>query len=182
MRAALHHHPPSYPISWRGPADPDDLWKFYAFCFCFNFCIYCFFCGWVMVSIGDPLSRVFVLMLCVPVSIQPLQRGCYFGQGWRLPNRVMPLFFTDLVLSLPCADALALSKVDRAGTFSVPLELKKHPFPPWLPIRHCNIRLFGFIVGCPRLCFSLCIPSLLLWNERCFYKKKKETSTYFALD
>jgi hypothetical protein len=60
----------------------------------------------------------------------------------------MPLFFTDLVLSPPCAGALALSKVDRAGTFSVPLELKKHSFPPWFPIRHCNIR-FGFIVGVP---------------------------------
>jgi hypothetical protein len=47
--------------------------------------------------------------------------------GLKASAWVMPLFFIYLVSNPPCADqVLALFKVDRAGTFLVPLELKTH--------------------------------------------------------
>jgi hypothetical protein len=130
------------------------------------FCLYNFR-GWVLVSLADPFSRAFDLLLVVPAFLYPLHRGCYslyqistrpilssglFWTGLKAFAQVMPLFFTGLVFSPTCLDkSLALSKVDRAGPFLVLLELKKHSFPPSCD-RHGCIR-FGFCWGIPPLCF-----------------------------
>jgi hypothetical protein len=112
-------------------------------CIKFNiFCIY-FVYGWVSVSLVEPTFIFLDLKIVVPIPFHPLQRDCYFliqisarpslSTGlfrWiRLKAfaRVMPLFFTGLILSPPCADRpLALFKVDRARTFSILIELKSH--------------------------------------------------------
>jgi hypothetical protein len=109
---------------------------------CNILCIY-FVCGWVSVSLIEPTFIFLALKIVVPIPFHPLQQGCYFliqisahpslttglfcWTGLKAFARVMPLFSTGLVLSLPCADrSLTLFKVDRAGTFSILLELKTH--------------------------------------------------------
>jgi hypothetical protein len=105
-------------------------------------CIY-FVCGLVSVSLAKPTFIFLDLKIAVPIPFHPLQRGCYFliqisarssvstgmfrWTGLKAFARVMPLFSAGLVLFPPCADrSLALFKVDRAGTFSILLELKTH--------------------------------------------------------
>jgi hypothetical protein len=110
----------------------------------------------------------FDLIIVVPVLFHPLQRGCYshiqisacptFIKGlfcWtRLKAfaQVMSLFFAGLVCFPPCADkSLALSKVDRVGTFSILLKLKTH---------HSLFRYhFGTAIsdwGLLSFCFHIC--------------------------
>jgi len=137
---------------------------------CYEFFISCFyelfnFYYWVLFFVGDPFSRVFVLILIVSIPLHPPQWDCcyhfqlsarlstsaneLFLTGWKALSRVMSLLFTVLVFyPLRVNQSLALSKVDGAGNFLIPLELKKHQFPVWLWIWHCFIS-FGFIVGVP---------------------------------
>jgi hypothetical protein len=106
------------------------------------FCIY-FVCGWVSVSLVEPTFIFLDLKIAVPIPFHPLQRGCYFfiqistrpslstglfrWTGLKAFAWVMPLFSAGLVLSSPGANrSLILFKVDRAGTFSIPLELETH--------------------------------------------------------
>jgi hypothetical protein len=103
------------------------------------FLIYIFLC-WVMVSFGDPFTRSFVLLFVVPIlfhiqiSGHPTLSKGMFWTGLKSSAWVMPLFTTDLIFNPPCVDkALALLKVNRAGTFSIPLGTENSPFPPWLP-------------------------------------------------
>jgi hypothetical protein len=107
-------------------------------------CIY-FVYGWVSVSLVKPLFIFLDLKIVVPIPFHPMQRGCFFliqistrpslstglfrWTGLKAFARVMPLFSAGLVLSPPCADlvlSLTLFEVDRAGTFSILLELKTH--------------------------------------------------------
>jgi len=43
---------------------------------CYEYLLFYF---WVLVSVEDPLSRVFVMILVVPTQQQLLQRGCCFN-------------------------------------------------------------------------------------------------------
>jgi hypothetical protein len=126
-----------------------------------------------LVSLADPFSRAFALILVMSAFLCPLHRGCYslyrisahpilslglFWIGWKAFNRVMLLFFIGLVFSPTCLDnSLTFFKVDRAGTFLVLLELEKHPFPPSCD-RHNYIR-FRLLLGYPTPLFSLLVTS-----------------------
>jgi hypothetical protein len=76
---------------------------------------------------------------------------------------VMPLFTTDLVFNPPCADqALALFKVNRTGTFSIPLGIENSQFPlGYYVTLHIGTTFFrfGLLLGNPLLCFNVCIIS-----------------------
>jgi hypothetical protein len=128
---------------------PTVVWLPSMMYFGFYLCCFCFygFCGWVLVYVGDPFYRDFVLFIVAPISHQPLQGSCSFpsqiGAHISTPakelliltklktlQRAMPLINTNLVQSSFGADKLlALSKVDRTGKFFIPLELKILSFP-----------------------------------------------------
>jgi hypothetical protein len=102
---------------------------------CFIFFLICNFLCWVMVSFGDPFTGSFVMIFEVPIlfhiqiSGHPTLSKGLFWTGLKSSAWVMPLFTIDLVFNPPCADqALALFKVNRVGTFSVPLGTKNSPF------------------------------------------------------
>jgi hypothetical protein len=75
----------------------------------------------------------------------------------------MPLFTTDLVFNLLCADqALALFKVNRAETFSIPLGTENSSFPlGYYVTLHVGTTFFrfGLLLGNPPLYFNACIIS-----------------------
>jgi hypothetical protein len=137
--------------------------------FCFVFFIPCIFLSWVLVSLGDPFTGYFVLIFVVPVlchlqiSAPPALSKGLFWTGLKASARVMPMFFTDLVSNLPCANkALALFKVNRVGTFLVLLKLKTyHSFIGYHFTYHFGTTFsdLGLLLGNPPHCFNICNPS-----------------------
>jgi hypothetical protein len=136
---------------------------------CFLFFLFFNFFSWVLVSVGDPFTRYFVLIFVVPIlfhiqiSARPSLLKGLFWTGLKASAWVMPLFTTDLVSNPLYADqALALFKVDRAGTFLVLLELKTHHSLLGYHVTSTFGITFsdlGLLLGSPPLCFYVCNPS-----------------------
>jgi hypothetical protein len=144
----------------------------FSFCYASCFCFYVFY-GWVLVSMGDPFYRVFVMILAGSILFQSLQGGCSFPSqiglhisapakglllltGLKTLQRATPLLNTDLAFSPLCVDKpLALSKVDRFGKFSIPLGLKKITFPTRLLFVGSALLVLDSLLGSPPHCFNL---------------------------
>jgi hypothetical protein len=136
---------------------------------CFIFFFICTFLCWVMVSFGNPFTGNFVLLFVVPIlfhiqfSGHPTLSKGLFWTGLKSSAWVMPLFTTDLVSNPPYTDqALALFKVNRVETFSIPLGTENSPFPlGYYVTLHVGTTFFrfGLLLEHPPLCFNVCIIS-----------------------
>jgi hypothetical protein len=136
---------------------------------CFIFFFICTFLCWVMIFFGDPFIGNFVMLFVVPILFRiqfsghlTLSKGL-FWTGLKSSAWVMPLFTTNLVFNLPCTDqTLALFKVNRAGTFSIPLGTENSQFSlGYYVILHVDTIFFRFelLLGHPPRCFNVSIIS-----------------------